>query len=77
MDKKWVWSDQLEFDISRRTDHNESRLYIGGFLDLTRTSMGIDIRPGQFRATLQIGYQHDFNAKFDDRLVGFNSIRFL
>ena len=65
------------YRFTRRDDHNESRLYIGGFLDLTKTSRGIDIRPGQFRATLQIGYQHDFNAKFDDRLMGSNSIRWI
>jgi hypothetical protein len=65
------------YRFTRRTDHNESRLYFGGFLDLTKTSRGIDINPGQFRATLQIGYQHDFNAAFDDKLMGSNSIRWI
>jgi hypothetical protein len=65
------------YRFTRRTDHNESRLYFGGFLDLTKTERGIEINPGQFRATLQIGYQHDFNAKFDDRLMGSNSIRWI
>jgi hypothetical protein len=65
------------YRFTRREDHNESRLYFGGFLDLTRTSRGIDIRPGQFRVTLQIGYQHDFNAEFDNRLMGSNSVRWI
>lgn len=65
------------YRFTRRTDHNESRLYFGGFLDLTKTGRGIKINPGQFRATLQIGYQHDFNAKFDDTLMGSNSIRWI
>jgi hypothetical protein len=65
------------YRFTRRTDHNESRLYFGGFLDLTKTDRGIEINPGQFRATLQIGYQHDFNAKFDDTLMGSNSIRWI
>jgi hypothetical protein len=65
------------YRFTRRTDHNESRLYFGGFLDLTKTDRGIEINPGQFRATLQVGYQHDFNAKFDDTLMGSNSIRWI
>jgi hypothetical protein len=65
------------YRFTRRTDHNESRLYFGGFLDLTKTDRGIKINPGQFRATLQVGYQHDFNAKFDDTLMGSNSIRWI
>ena len=65
------------YRFTRRTDHNESRLYFGGFLDLTKTARGIEINPGQFRATLQIGYQHDFDAVFDDRQMGSNSIRWI
>jgi hypothetical protein len=65
------------YRFTRRTDHNESRLYFGGFLDLTKTERGIEINPDQFRATLQVGYQHDFNAKFDDTLMGSNSIRWI
>jgi hypothetical protein len=65
------------YRFTRRTDHNESRLYFGGFLDLTKTARGIEINPGQYRATLQIGYQHDFNAVFDDRQMGSNSIRWI
>jgi hypothetical protein len=65
------------YRFTRRTDHNESRLYFGSFLDLTKTARGIVINPDQFRVTLQIGYQHDFNAKFDDRLMGSNSIRWI
>jgi hypothetical protein len=65
------------YRFTRRTDHNESRLYFGGFLDLTKTARGIVIKPDQFRVTLQIGYQHDFNAEFDDRQMGSNSIRWI
>jgi hypothetical protein len=65
------------YRFTRRTDHNESRLYFGGFLDLTKTSRGIVINPNQLRVTLQIGYQHDFNAKFDNRYMGSNSIRWI
>jgi hypothetical protein len=63
--------------FTKRTDHAEGRLYFGGFLDLTRTEMGIRANPGQFRATLQIGYQHDFNTLVDDRFMGSNSIRWI
>ena len=65
------------YRFTQRTDHVESRLYFGGFWDLTRTARGIAIRPDQFRATLQVGYQHDFNAKIDDRFMGSNSIRWV
>jgi len=65
------------YRFTRRTDHNESRLYFGGFLDLTKTARGIEINPDQFRATLQIGYQHDFNAEFDNAMMGSNSIRWI
>jgi hypothetical protein len=62
---------------TRRTDHSEARLYFGGFLDLTRTSRGVQLRPDQFRVTLQAGYQHDFNTTFDDQSVNSNSIRWI
>lgn len=65
------------FRYTRRTDHNEGRIYFGGFFDLTRTSRGIQIRPDQFRTTLQIGYQRDFNTSFDDQTVDSNSIRWI
>ncbi len=62
---------------TRRSDHSEARIYFGGFLDLTRTSRGVQLRPDQFRVTLQVGYQHDFNTTFDDRSVNSNSIRWI
>lgn len=65
------------FRFTEREDHAEGRLYIGGFLDLTGTEMGIRARPDQFRATLQIGYQHDFNTLVDDVFMGSNSIRWI
>jgi hypothetical protein len=63
--------------FTRRTDHAETRVYFGGFLDLTKTALGIVNRPDQFRLTLQVGYQHDYNTKFDDTLMGSNSIRWI
>ena len=62
---------------TRRSDHSEARVYFGGFLDLTRTSRGVQLRPDQFRLTLQVGYQHDFNTRFDDQSVNSNSIRWI
>jgi len=63
------------YRYTRRTDHSESRLYFGGFLDLTRSEKDTGKDSDQFRAILQIGYQHDFNTKFDHRHMGSNSIR--
>jgi len=63
------------YRFTRRTDHNESRLYVGGFLDLTKTAEGIAISPSQFKLILQFGYQHDFNTEIDGISMGSNSIR--
>lgn len=63
--------------FTRRTDHFESRLYFGGFLDLTRTVSGIATKPDQFKVTLQVGYQHDFSTKIDNRSMDSNSIRWI
>jgi len=65
------------YRFTKRTDHVESRLYFGGFLDLTRTARGIATKPDQFRVTLQVGYQHDFTTKTDDRIMGSSSIRWV
>ena len=62
---------------TRRSEHSEARVYFGGFLDLTRTSRGVQLRPDQFRLTLQVGYQHDFNTTFVDQSVDSNSIRWI
>jgi hypothetical protein len=60
-----------------RPDHDEHRLYVGGFWDMTRNAhSGVDDGE-RLRVVLQLGYQHDFNAKFDDRLMGSNSIRWI
>jgi hypothetical protein len=61
--------------LTQRTEHAESRLYFGGFLDLTKTDLGINVHPNRFRATLQFGYQHDFHTLGDDGFMGSNSIR--
>jgi hypothetical protein len=60
-----------------RPDHNEHRLYVGGFWDMTRSAhSGVDDGE-RLRVVLQLGYQHDFNTKFDDRLMDSNSIRWI
>ena len=63
--------------FTRRTDHAETRIYFGGFLDLTQTARGLVNRPDQFRLTLQVGYQHDYTTEFDDTRMGSNSIRWI
>jgi hypothetical protein len=65
------------YRFTRRNDHDESRLYLGGFLDLTKTDRGPTAEPAPFRATLQVGYQRDFNTTFDDESVDSNSIRWI
>ena len=65
------------FRFTQREDHAESRLYFGGFLDLTKTEMGVRANPDRFRATLQIGYQHDFHVSNNDEFMGSNSIRWI
>jgi hypothetical protein len=65
------------YRFTRRTDHVESRLYFGGFWDLTKSLKPRPENPRNFRAVLQVGYQHDFNARFDDRKMGSNSIRWI
>lgn len=65
------------FRFTKRTDHAESRFYFGGFLDLIKTEMGVRANPNRFRATLQIGYQHDFHTLVNDKFMGSNSIRWV
>ena len=60
-----------------RPDRDEHRLYVGGFWDMTRDKHGVVDDPDRVRVVLQIGYQHDFNVKFDDRLMDSNSIRWI
>ena len=72
-DENLVFNSGYRF--TRRENHNESRVYFGGFLDLTKTSEGIVINPNQFKVVLQFGYQHDFNTQVDDMSMGSNSVR--
>jgi hypothetical protein len=37
----------------------------------------LDIDNQQFRATLQVGYQHDFNVAFDDEVMDSDSVRLI
>ena len=60
-----------------RPDHVEHRLYFGGFLDLSHAPGGPVKYPDRFRPVLQVGYQHDFNAEFDDTLTSSDSIRWI
>jgi hypothetical protein len=50
---------------------------VGGFWDMTRNMNGVVDDPDRVRVVLQIGYQHDFNVEFDDRLMDSNSIRWI
>jgi hypothetical protein len=65
------------YRFTYRPDHNDHRLYIGGFWDLTRSAQNDQYDPDNLRVILQFGYQHDFNAEFDDRLMSSNSLRFV
>jgi len=65
------------YRFTMRPDHVENRLYFGGFWDITKSLKSREEGPRSFRAVLQIGYQHDFNVKFDDRLMDSNSIRWI
>jgi hypothetical protein len=65
------------YRFTERPDRNEHRLYLGGFLDLTKSARGMLPTQDDFRATLQIGYQHDFNTSFDDTIMDSNSIRWV
>jgi hypothetical protein len=65
------------YRFTHRPDHNDHRLYIGGFWDLTRSAQNGQYDPENLRVILQFGYQHDFNAEFDDRLMSSNSLRFV
>ena len=65
------------YRFTNRDDHNESRVYLGGFWDITKSLKSRKDNPRPFRAIFQFGYQHDFNAKFDDRLMGSNSVRWI
>jgi hypothetical protein len=62
---------------TRRNNSSEHRLYMGGFVDLTRSRTGLDIDTQEFRATLQVGYQHDFNVVFDDEEMDSDSVRLI
>ena len=65
------------YRFTQRTDHVENRLYFGGFWDMTRSTERLWDLPDRLKVVLQIGYQHDFNARFDDRSMGSNSIRWI
>jgi hypothetical protein len=62
---------------TRRDSRSEHRLYMGGFVDLIRSGRGLVTDYQQFRATLQVGYQHDFNVTFDDEVMDSDSVRFI
>ena len=63
------------YRFTKRRDRNEHRLYLGSFIELTKSSSGLWEFADRFRATLQVGYQHDFNTQFDGRTMDSNSIR--
>ena len=65
------------YRFTNREDHNESRVYLGGFWNITESLKQQKDSSSEFRAIFQVGYQHDFNARFDDRQMGSNSIRWI
>ncbi len=65
------------YRFTQRTDHVENRLYFGGFWEMTRSTERLWDLPDRLKVVLQIGYQHDFNARFDDQAMGSNSIRWI
>jgi hypothetical protein len=65
------------YRFTMRPEDIEHRVHFGGFWDLTRIGKPVWEDPNRFKAVLQIGYQHDFNVKFDDRLMDSNSIRWV
>ncbi len=67
----------IAYRFTMRPGRVEHRLYLGGFLELTQNTKGPRGDPNRFKAILQFGYQHDFNAKFDNRLMKSNSIRWV
>jgi hypothetical protein len=65
------------YRYTRRPDHDEHRVYMGGFWDITRTVQGPATDSRALRLVLQVGYQHDFDVNFGDQLIGSNSIRWI
>jgi len=65
------------YRFTHRQDYDDHRLYIGGFWDMTRSAQKDRYDPDKLRVILQFGYQHDFNASFDDMLISSNSVRFV
>lgn len=75
------WSDAVlingGYRYTMRPDRDEHRLYLGGFWDMTRRSRLESGDPNRLKAVLQVGYQHDFDVKFDDEILDSNSIRWV
>ena len=65
------------YRFTKRPDRVENRFYFGGFWNITKSLKPEEEDPLSFRVVLQIGYQHDFNVKFDDQLMDSNSIRWI
>jgi hypothetical protein len=65
------------YRYTRRPDHDENRLVLGGFWDLTQSGKPVWQDPDRFKAVLQVGYQHDFDVNFDEQLINSNSIRWI
>lgn len=65
------------YRFTKRPDRVESRFYFGGFWDITKSLNPQDVSRDSFRVIFQVGYQHDFNVKFDDQLMQSNSIRWI
>ncbi len=75
-------SEDLELNggsrFTIRPDHDEHRLYFGGFWDVRsyRSHPSKDYQ-NRFKLLLQLGYQYDFDVKLDDRLMDSQSLRYI
>ena len=65
------------YRFTRRPGRSEHRFYLGGFWRLTGNPLVQGGDSKQLRAVLQIGYQHDFDVMFDDRLMDSDSMRYI
>jgi len=65
------------YRFTRRSSREEHRLYFGGFLDLSKSRQGLALDVKEPRVTLQVGYQHDFDVKFDDEIMDSDSVRWI
>jgi hypothetical protein len=65
------------YRYTRRPDHDEHRVYAGGFWDITQSVSGPSPDANDLRLVLQVGYERDFDVRFDDQAMNSSSIRWI